>query len=194
MLTADGRRQYAQEVVSRLGLKPPTSILAAGAPEHLPFEDLGLDQILADNLRFRWEEAERCTDARAWLAAAALYGSILEAVLPDWLRRDEARALRAINAPRDRQKQTVLPLSRWSLESLITVAAEFEYIDASLARHAQALRESRNLIHPDKHLRERSTPDGHLALISKQVVRAVLEALSRSTGFGSGTGMARQIT
>jgi hypothetical protein len=79
----------------------------------------------------------------------------------------------------------VLQLSRWSLESLITVASELEYIDTSLARHAQALRESRNLIHPDKHLRERSTPDGHLALISQQVVRAVLEALARSTAVGS---------
>lgn len=34
MLTADGRRLYAQDVLSRLGLKLRTSILAAGAPEH----------------------------------------------------------------------------------------------------------------------------------------------------------------
>ncbi|OAJ52620.1 hypothetical protein [Paraburkholderia ginsengiterrae] len=181
MLTADGRRQYAREVVPRLGLQPPATILAATKPEPVPFDDLGLEPKLADNLRYRWEEAARCTGARAWLAATALYASILEVVLPDWLGRDIERCKAALAAPRDRQKQQVLPFEAWPLASLIKVTVELGYIDESLGRHAQALRESRNLIHPDRQIRERSTPDGDLTAISKRVVRAVLDACARTT-------------
>ena len=181
VLTADGRRKYAHDVVPRLGLQPPTTILAPTGPERVPFDDLGLDPRLADNLRYRWEEAARCTGARAWLAATALYASILEVVLPDWLGRDKERAKAALAAPRDRQKQQVLPFEAWPLSILIKVAVELGYIDESLGRHAQALRESRNLIHPDRQIRERSTPDGDLTAISKRVVRAVLDAFARTS-------------
>ncbi|MBB5412144.1 hypothetical protein HDG34_006115 [Paraburkholderia sp. HC6.4b] len=114
-LTADGRRHYAREIVPRLGLQPPATILAPTTPEPVPFDDLGLESNLADNLRYRWEEAARCTGARAWLAATALYASILEVVLPDWLSRDIERAKAAVAAPRDRRSQQVLPLEAWPL-------------------------------------------------------------------------------
>lgn len=181
-LTGSGRRHYLQIVVPRLGLCPPATILAAPelAPPSLPFDDLGLAPAFADNLRFRWEEAARCMSACAWLAATALYGSIIEVVLLDWLGRDQPRTTGAAKAPRDRTGQAK-PLDRWTLAELITVATELDYLDASHARHAQALRESRNLIHPDRHIRERSTPDGHLAGISQQVVRAVLDSLARAS-------------
>ena len=180
-LTGSGRRHYLQIVVPRLGLCPPATILAAqpSAPPALPFDDLGLAPAFADNLRFRWEEAGRCMSACAWLAATALFGSIIEVVLLDWLGRDQARTKAAAKAPRDRTGQAKT-LDRWTLAELITVAAELNYLDASHARHAQALRESRNLIHPDRHIRERSTPDSHLAGISQQVVRAVLDSLAHS--------------
>jgi hypothetical protein len=179
ILSADGRRRYAHKLVPQLGLQPPSTILAAMEPERLPFDELGLDPMLADNFRFRWEEAGRCMNARAWLAATILYGSILEVVLPDWLGRDIERSRAAQAAPRDKQKQ-ILPLEKWSLVALITVTTELGWIDESIARHAQALRESRNLIHPGKQIRERSSPDGNLASISQQVVRAVLDALARA--------------
>ncbi|WMY10964.1 hypothetical protein [Paraburkholderia phenoliruptrix] len=180
VLTADGRRYYALEVVPRLGLLPPATILAPTKSEPVPFDDLGLEPELADNLRYRWEEAARCTAARAWLAATALYASILEVVLPNWLSRDIERARAAGSAPEDKQKR-ILPLDVWSLASLIKVAVELGYIDGSLGRHAQALRESRNLIHPERQIRERSAPDADLTAISKRVARAVLDALARAT-------------
>ncbi|SFK46009.1 hypothetical protein [Azotobacter beijerinckii] len=181
-LTADGLRYYAHTVVPRLGLRPPATILAAATPERLPFEELGLDPTLADNLRFRWEEATRCSEARAWLAATALYGSILEVVLPDWLGRHKERAMAAAAAPRDRRDSSkIFPLEKWSTSDLIKVAAELGFIDFALTRHAHALRESRNMIHPDRQLRERANPDADLTLISRQVVLAVLAALARAT-------------
>ncbi|CAE6713138.1 hypothetical protein [Paraburkholderia nemoris] len=173
MLTADGLRQYAQSVVPQLGLLPPATILARNQSEQLPFGDLGLDAVLADNLKYRWEEAERCTGARAWLAATALYGSILEVVLPPWLAQDVERAMGTRAAPRDRKNQA-RPLEDWSPAALISVAVELGHIDEGLGRYAHALRESRNLIHPDRQIRERSIPDQGTTAISKQVVQAVL--------------------
>ncbi|WP_175892907.1 hypothetical protein [Burkholderia cepacia] len=178
-LSADGARKYAQDVVRQLGLRPPATILAPALPERVPFQDLGLDPVLADNLRYRWEEAGRCANAKAWLASTALLGSILEVVLPEWLYRDEEAARAALNAI-GRERKRSLPIDRWDLADLISVAVELRYIDVSLGRHLNALRESRNLIHPDKHLRERSTPDEHLSAISREVLLSVLGAFANA--------------
>lgn len=179
--TPDGDRYYAQQVVPRLGLTLPATILAPAVDEHLPFDELGLSPVVADNLRFRWEEAARCVGARAWLAAATVYGSILELVLLDWLRRDQRAATMASAAPKDNKTRQVLPIDDWSSAALIKVAAELRYLDPSLARHANAVRDTRNLIHPDRHIRERSAPDGDVVQITRHVVQAVLQALARAT-------------
>jgi hypothetical protein len=181
-LTANGRRHYVQAVIPRLGLCPPATILAATNNESPLFDDLGLTPELADNLRYRWEEAQRCVGARAWLAASALYGSILEVVLLGWLKQEARRAIDARGAPRDRVTQKPLALEQWKLADLINVAADLDLIDRSHARHASALRESRNLIHPHKQIQERSNPDGHLADIARLVVLAVIEARRRHAG------------
>jgi hypothetical protein len=108
----------------------------------------------------------------------------LELVLRDWLRRDEPAAKAANAAPKDRRTRQVLPLDDWSSAELIKVAAELQHLDPSLARHANAVRDTRNLIHPDRQIRERSAPDGDVAQITQQVVRAVLQALARATRGG----------
>ncbi|PRX26098.1 hypothetical protein B0G75_12055 [Paraburkholderia sp. BL18I3N2] len=185
MLTADGRRQYAHDVIPRLGLRPPATILAPVEPEWPPFEELGLAPAEADTLRFFWDEAARCQGARAWLAATALYGAIIEAVLHAWLGRNQVAAMTAKAAPRDpRRRGEKQPVAEWSLVDLIKVAGELDYIDPSLRRHADALRTSRNLIHPKLQVEQRSRPDENLALISQQVARAVLHLFDRATVTG----------
>jgi hypothetical protein len=184
-LTANGRRHYAQEVVGRLGLRPPATILAPLEPERPPFEQLGLAPAEADTLRFFWDEAARCQGARASLAATALYGAIIEAVLHAWLGRNEAAAMTAKAAPRDpRRRGEKQPVAEWPLVDLIRVAGELDYIDPSLRRHADVLRTSRNLIHPKLQIEQRSRPDENLALISQQVARAVLNLFDRATATG----------
>lgn len=180
VLTAAGLRFYAQQIVPRLGLKPPSTILAAVESESLPFADLGLPQTLADNLRYRWEEAERCIDARSWLSANILFGSILEVVLPEWLSRFSKQAMAASTVPCDKHKKP-RPLDDWTLAEYITVATELKLIDPTLTQHATALRQTRNLVHPKKQILERSQPDGSITSISKHVVLAILEAMARST-------------
>jgi hypothetical protein len=181
-LSPEGVRHYAHRVIARLGIRPPATILSPVEPERLLFDNLGLPSDLADNLRYRWEEAERCETARAWLAANILYGSILEATLHGWLGRMQPQALAARAAPQKttaRGKQKV-PFSKWGLHDLISVAVELGLIDSTLTRHASALRENRNLVHPSRQMEERSEPDSTLTAISKQVVGAVLSTMARS--------------
>jgi hypothetical protein len=183
-LTAAGLRSYAQQVAPRLGLKPPATILAPVEPEVLPFNELGLPRVQADNLRYRWQEAERCIEARAWMSANIMLGSILEVVLPDRLARIKQQAMAAKAAPKDRKTNTTIPFERWRLADCIKVAAELGLIDPALTKHANALRETRNLVHPEVQISERSSPDGDITAISKHVVLAVLAALTRSTPLG----------
>lgn len=180
-LTVEGIRYYAQQVAPRLGLTPPSTILAPARQEDVLFEEMGLPEIQADNLRYRWQEAERCTQARAWLSASIMFGSILEVVLFGKLEKVEKSAMTSRAAPKDRKKNAPLPLSRWSLNDYIQVSAELGMIDKTLTGFANELRGTRNLIHPQLQIRERSNPDGNIAAISRHVVLAVVAALSRSS-------------
>ncbi|WP_235592922.1 hypothetical protein, partial [Pseudomonas syringae] len=180
-LSPEGVRHYAHRVVARLGIKPPATILSPAEPERFLFDNLGLPPDLTDNLRYRWEEAERCETARAWLAANILYGSILEATLHGWLGRMKKQALAARAAPKKTikgGKNVDIPIPRWGLNDLISVALELGLIDPTLTRHAHALRDNRNLVHPARQIEERSEPDSKLTAISKQVVGAVLSAMA----------------
>ncbi|MCA7949691.1 hypothetical protein LGM43_05365 [Burkholderia seminalis] len=178
--TPDGDRHYAHRIVPLLGLRPPATILAPIDEEPLPFDELGLEAGAADNLRFRWEEAQRCMGARAWFAAALLFGSMLELVLLDWLRRDAVKS-KAAKGARDPKTGSVRPIEDWKLATLIAVAAELGYLDNAIEKFAGGLRDTRNFIHPDRHIRERSTPDEHVAMITQQTARAVFDALARAT-------------
>lgn len=180
-LSPIGARHYAQQVVPRLGIVPPATILAPVQPGRLLFDELGLSPDLADNLRYRWEEAERCEAARAWLAANIMFGSILEAALHGWLGGSLDQAMNAPSAPKRNKSSDKgpVPFDKWGLHDLITVAVELGLIDPALNRHASALRENRNLIHPSRQMQERSMPDGALTAISKQVVNAVLSSMAR---------------
>lgn len=113
-------------MIARLGIKPPATILSPTEPERLLFDNLGLPPDLTDNLRYRWEEAERCETARAWLAANILYGSILEATLHGWLGRMKKQAMAAKAAPKKTSHRGTheINFSRWGLNDLISVALE----------------------------------------------------------------------
>jgi hypothetical protein len=72
------------------------------------------------------------------------------------------------------------------LSDCIKVAAELHLIDSTLTRHADALRQTRNLIHPDRQMSERSQPEGGTPAVLRQVVLAM--ALLPGTGTGRTSG------
>lgn len=183
--TTDGRIRYAQRIVPSLGLTPPSTILNPLDVEELPFGGIGLTPTFADNLRYRWEEASRCIQARAWLAASTLYGSIVEAVLVDALSRNKEVAFRSPKAPRDKSG-VITKVEKWRLETLLDVACDLGWIDMSLGRYGHALRDLRNQIHASKQLQERSNPNERLVEISRLVTSHLIEAIAiRSKGNGN---------
>lgn len=180
MATAEGQIYYAHHIIPRLGLLKDTTILAPLAPdtESPMFASLGLPPIVTDNLQFRWEEAERCRSAGAWLSQTVMYGSILEALLVSSLEGTLSAAMSSNKAPRDKAGRTQ-PLKDWRLESLLNVAADIGLVDSTLVMYGHALRDARNLVHPEKQIRERSQPDERVTDISGRVVRGVIESLAR---------------
>lgn len=172
-LTVDGRIEYAKDVIPRLGLVPPSTILAPLETPKPAFSAIGLLSPHADNLAYRWEEAERCVTACAWLAATILYGSILESILLATLMNHKESAFRSSKAPKNQRE-----IEQWPLETMLNVAGDLELVEPALLKHGHALRDSRNLIHPGKQVRERSSPDEHLVQISRLVVEGVIGRLT----------------
>lgn len=170
-LTANGRIRYARRIIAELGLVPPATILAEVKEPPPIFLELELPPSFADNLTYRWEEARRCQEARAWLAATILYGSILESILHAALEHDSTLAMQSALAPK--KEGRVIPIDRWSLQKMLEIAADLEWINPTLQSHGHILRNSRNLVHPAKQIRERLIPTEETVSISRVVVKAV---------------------
>ncbi len=66
------------------------------------FHQLVSDSSLADVLSFRWQEAQRCVQGEAYLAAVVMMGSILEGVLLHRLENDIQSGYQAKSAPKER--------------------------------------------------------------------------------------------
>jgi hypothetical protein len=177
--TSEGRIYCARRLVPRLGLVEDHSMLKAPDAAPAMFLGLGLPPIITDNLQFRWEEAQRCRSAGAWLALTVMHGSILEALLVPSLEGVLARAMTSTKAPRDKSGNP-LPVKDWKLEALLNVAADIGLVEPTLAKYGHALRDARNLVHPEKQIRERSQPDETVTDISGRVVRGVVESLLRN--------------
>ena len=94
--------------------------------------------------------------------------------------RHPAIAGRTVAAPKDRQGR-VYPIVDWKLSQLILVAHEVGWIQADVRDFATALRDYRNLVHPNAQLRLRHTPDFDTVVVCWNVVVAALNDLGVST-------------
>lgn len=166
-LTAKGRRYYAKTVTELLNISSPLTILSAISPDYV--EPPAFTGDYAQNLVYRWNEAEKCRDAEAWLSATTMYGSILETVLISVLQKREEDAYVSSHSPKRRT-----PIERWRLDDMLKVANCIGIIDNTLAGYGNVLRDARNLIHPSKQIKEASYPDKESAKIAAEVVRAIV--------------------
>ncbi len=142
------------------------------------FERLITNPELSQLLKTRWQESKRTFQAGAYLSTIVLLGSILEGMLQHKIHTDPKRAGNSKSAPKDR-KGTVRPFDEWSLETMITVAHECDWLDTDVRSYAVALREYRNLIHPRKQLNNGVYPDEDTCLMSWPVIKAALSDLRR---------------
>ncbi|MBI4368739.1 MAG: hypothetical protein HY547_00765 [Elusimicrobia bacterium] len=128
---------------------------------------------LAQILTYRWEEAQRCVEGKAYLAGIVMMGSILEGVLLYRAEKTPQLANSAGCSPKDRSGK-VRPLHEWGLSHLIDVAHEVGWLQGDVKRFSHALRESRNVVHPYVQRLNSDTPDADTCAICWQVVRAAV--------------------
>lgn len=169
-----------------LGVRPQLREKTAGVappqpkrPRYDPPPKFGLlvgEPQLANILSFRWDEAQRCVDAGAHLAAVVMMGSILEGVLLYRVESNLAAANQVNAAPRDRAGKP-RPIHDWNLSQLIDIAHELGWLQGDVKRFSHGLRESRNVVHPYVQRFHQDMPDADTCSICWQVVRAAVADL-----------------
>ena len=110
------------------------------------------------------KELDICYKHKAYIACQVMIGSIVEATLVYALKRCR------IPTPDN------LPLSR-----LITIAQEKELLPQSECSLGQALRDYRNLIHPNKQITEKRTPTKESADLACKTYAYLLSVLENKT-------------
>lgn len=108
--------------------------------EFADISDLRLRLILATD----YEELQAAFRAKCWKSVIVLAGAVMEGLLLDRLKRDQALAMSANKAPKDNKTN----LDKWRLTDLINVAIELKLISSTLEKYPFSLRDFRNLIHP----------------------------------------------
>lgn len=141
------------------------------------FLSLVEDGSLADVLSLRWQEAQKCVNAGAFLAAVVMMGSILEGALLYKVESNPMVANRSQSSPKDRRTGKPRPFQDWGLSALIDVGHDLGWLQGDVSRFSHALRESRNLVHPYMERLETDRPDGDTCSICWQVVRAAVSDL-----------------
>ena len=163
-----------QERKASASVPRPQATLSEIAPD---FHRLVEDSSLAAILLLRWEEAQKCVNAEAYLAAVVMMGSILEGVLLHKVETNPEDANRAKGSPKDPKTGRPKWFHEWGLSALIDVAHELGWLQGDVKRFSHALRDSRNVVHPyvERSLPDR--PDRDTCSICWPVVRAAVADL-----------------
>lgn len=127
-----------------------TNWLTAALP--LGFITLIKDEKLSKILTDRWEESKRTISAEAYLSTIILLGSILEGILLYKIEQNPQKSNCAKSAPKNESNNT-LPFRKWTLNSLITVAHECEWLSYDTSNYSHNLRNYRNLVHPKEQIK-----------------------------------------
>jgi len=177
-VTGQGLQHYQQVVRSRLGLSQNEGVLVLSDAELVDerFSLLGVDIELTINMQQRWSEIEVCASVGAYLAAVILLGSVLEGLLLARLQRDIKSAMTSSKAPRSKAAE-IKNLNDWSLQDYIAVSVELGFVPRSVEKHIHELRDTRNLVHPNKQISSNIFVDESLFRISKEVAETIIDAL-----------------
>jgi hypothetical protein len=127
-------------------------------------------------IKQRRDEIERCLTAGAALAVIFLCGSTLEGLLFAVAESNPKQFNQATAAPVKDGK--VKPFGEWTLQNLIAVSRELGLVGEDVLKHADAVRDFRNYIHPRQQIRENFTPRMFTAEMADKVLRAAIADLA----------------
>lgn len=122
-------------------------------------------------------EIERCLKADAPLAVIFLSGSTLEGLLYAVAEKNIPQFNQCKSAPKHEGK--VKPLAAWTLNDFITTSHELHIIGTDVVKHAHAVKDFRNYIHPRQQIKDNFTPRLMTAKIAYQVLQAAIADLKR---------------
>jgi hypothetical protein len=143
------------------------------------FDGLPIDDAMRRALVDRMDEAGRCIDVNANLAAVILCGSVFEGMCLGYGTRNPERVNRAFAA---RFNKPAKQLHEWRLNEWIDVLAYLGDLSPNIEKFGHGLRDFRNYVHPAEQLANHFSPNQHTARIAFQVVVAAAEDLVRAAG------------
>lgn len=148
------------------------------------FTKLPVDASMSRALVDRMEEAQRCIEAKAYLSAVILCGSVLEGMCLGFGVLHPERANRGFA---DQFNKPAPQFREWKLSQWIDVLSRLGDLSPNVEKFGHALRDFRNYVHPAEQLAHRFSPDHHTARIGFQVVVAAAEDLFRAAATAKGT-------
>jgi len=143
------------------------------------FSALNVESEVAELLRLRWQEAQKCIDTGAHLAAIVMMGSLLEGILLGVLNDNPRQANQSNSTPKDQDTGKPKKFKDWSFFEMIEVAHDVGWLRLGTKKFSHSLREFRNLIHLYEQLSSGARPDEDTCAISWRVVQAAVNNLSQ---------------
>lgn len=145
--------------------------------DETPIAQLKLPSQVASIIEQRMTEIKKCLNGNSPLSVLFLAGSVLEGVLLNVATQNPSAFNQAKVAPKDKTGK-VKPFPEWTLNALIEVAHELNYIGLDVKKHSHSLRDFRNFIHPFEQMSTGFTPDSHTSEITWKVLKAALHDIS----------------
>ena len=141
--------------------------------DELPLSLFNLPPLVIPIIEQRIVELKKCLKNGASLSVLFLAGSLLEGILLNIASQNPVKFNQANSSPKDKNgKSKSFP--EWSLNSLIEVSYELDYLSLDVKKHSHALRDFRNYIHPFQQMSSGFFPDSHTAEISWKVLKAAM--------------------
>lgn len=139
---------------------------------------LNLTTTMENVIQQRLDEIKKCLNGNIALGAIFLIGSTLEGLLIDVAKRNPEKFNKSKSAPKDTDGN-IKNFKDWSLNSLIDVAQETNFIGLDVKKFSHNLRDFRNYIHPEEQVTQNFNPDKNTALIAYNVLLAAMEDLNK---------------
>lgn len=138
---------------------------------------LGLDFQFEQVITQRLNEIKKSLHSESALAVIFLCGSTLEGLLLHIAAQNPQKFNSSKSAPKDKDGK-IRQLHDWTLDNLINVAYEENFIKLDIKKFAHTLKDFRNYIHPRQQASQNFNPDKHTAEISWKVLQATIANLT----------------
>jgi hypothetical protein len=144
---------------------------------NINLSSFGFDVQFEQVINQRLEEIKKSLNNESSLAVIFLCGSTLEGLLLHIATQNPQKFNTSKSAPKDKGGK-IKQLHDWTLDSLINVAHEENFIKLDIKKYAHALKDFRNYIHPRQQASQNFNPDKHTAEISWKVLQATIANLT----------------